>query len=354
MSQPSIRTDVSPSHFSSDSTSGSASSFLFSSLKRWFARRLIQPWDRFWFRPVDPSVLSVIRIGCGLMLLYSHLVLATDLMSWLGPHSWIEPSLARDLHNGTFGPADASRSYLWHITSPTLLWMHHGLVLLVTAAFAAGCLTRMTAPLAWFFQLMLVHRLTGSLFGLDQIVTYTAMYLALSPCGARFSLDAWWRGRNRNRGSSFLLPDRGRSVAANIASRLLQIHLCVIYLFGGLAKARGESWWDGTAMWYSVGNLEYQSIDMTWIANWPMLFSTMTHFTLFWEIFYVALIWPKLTRPFMLAGAVAIHGGIATFLGMSTFGLMMIIANMVFIDPSWIDQSSPTNIPLQDTKAATQ
>ncbi len=36
-----------------------------------------------------------------------------------------------------------------------------------------------------------------------------------------------------------LLPEAVPSVSANIATRLLQLHLCVIYLFGGLAKARG-------------------------------------------------------------------------------------------------------------------
>jgi hypothetical protein len=109
--------------------------------------------------------------------------------------------------------------------------------------------------------------------------------------------------------------------------------VCVIYLFGGLSKARGQTWWDGSAMWYSVGNYEYQSIDMTWIANYPRLFSALTHITLFWEVFYCVLVWPRLTRPWVLAGAVAVHGGIALFLGMITFGVMMIAANMIFVRP---------------------
>ena len=129
-------------------------------------------------------------------------------------------------------------------------------------------------------------------------------------------------------------------MAAGVATRLLQVHLCVIYLFGGLAKARGETWWDGTAMWYSVANLEYQSIDMTWIAGWPRVFSALSHFTMFFEIFYVTLVWPRATRPWVLAGAVAIHAGIALFLGMITFGVMMIIANGVFLTPGFVGWSN--------------
>ena len=295
---------------------------------RTFGKQIIASWDRFWFTAIDPSMLCGMRILCGLFLLYSHVVLASDLMAWIGPEAWVNSSLAADLHNGTYAPADAAWSYLWHIRSPIGLWIHHAVVIIVAALMTAGIATRVTVPLSWFFQLMIVHRLTGVLFGFDQIVTYMVMYLSIAPCGVRFSIDAMRRPTGR------IEP----SVMANIAMRLLQIHLCVIYLFGGLAKARGQSWWDGTAMWYSIGNLEYQSIDMTWMADWPRLFSAMTHITLFWELFYVALIWPRLTRPLVLAGAVVIHGGIAIFLGMMTFGLAMITANLVFVPWSWFEK----------------
>jgi len=188
-------------------------------------------------------------------------------------------------------------------------------------------------------QLMYLHRLTGSLFGFDQIVTYSTMYLMISPCGSCFSVDAWLRERlakkrATSRRLAWLLPDLVPSVSANIATRLLQLHLCVIYLFGGLSKARGESWWDGTALWYAIGNYEYQSIDMTWLSRFPTFYTALTHGTVFWEIFYCAIVWPRRTRPIALGLAVAVHGGIALFLGMMTFGLMMIAANLAFIEPA--------------------
>jgi len=301
-------------------------------------QNLASSWDWFWFSPRMPDTLALLRIGTGGMLLYMHLVLATDLMSFLGDHAWIRNETSRQLHDGSFAPADWSRSYLWHLSSPASLWMHHGLVIFVTASFMVGWMTRITAPLAWLMQLMYIHRLTGALFGLDQIVTYATMYLMWAPSGALYSVDAWLRKRfsQRRAGSGFLrwlLPDCSPSLAANVSTRLFQIHLCVIYLFGGLAKARGTSWWDGTALWYAVGNYEYQSIDMTWLGAYPSIFSALTHVTLFWEVFYCALVWPKLTRPFVLAMAVAVHGGIALFMGMATFGSMMILANLIFVEP---------------------
>lgn len=317
---------------------------LVSSVRDWW-RDGAASWNAFWFTPRDPTTLALMRIATGAMLFYAHLVLAIDLSAFLGETAWIDNDTARSLHDGSYGDPDWGRSYLWYLDRPLTIWLHHGFTMLVTLAFAAGLLTRLTAPLVWFLQLMLIHRLTGALFGLDQIATYVAMYLMLTPCGSRFSVDAWLRRRFRNRlddpapvGRALrrMLPPPAPSVAANVATRLLQIHLCMIYLFGGLAKARGQMWWDGTAVWFAVGNFEYQSIEMTWMSRYPILFSALSHVTLFWETFYCALVWPKWTRPVVLAIAVAVHGGIAMFLGMITFGVMMIVANMIFVDPVWL------------------
>ncbi len=64
-------------------------------------------------------------------------------------------------------PPDLARSYLWWISGPFLLWVHHLFTAIaVTFAFMVGFMTRITAPAAWFLQLMYLHRLTGALFGL--------------------------------------------------------------------------------------------------------------------------------------------------------------------------------------------
>ncbi len=303
----------------------------------------LSAWDAFWFAPRHIETLAVLRIVTGAMLLYTNLVLASDLSSFLGVDAWINNDTARALHDGRFGEPTAAWSYLWSVDSPALIAVHHVIVALVSASFMVGFLTRITGPLAWWFQLMIVHRLLGSLFGLDQILTYCVMYLAFTPCGAVFSVDAWLRrrvlGGLRNPTSkalAWLWPDDRPSVTANVATRLLQLHLCVIYLFGGLAKARGQMWWDGTALWYAVGNYEYQSWDATFIAAYPSLFTALTHVTFLWEIFYCALVWPRWTRPLTLVIAVGVHAGIGLGLGMATFGIMMIAANGIFISPEWI------------------
>jgi hypothetical protein len=151
-----------------------------------------------------------------------------------------------------------------------------------------------------------------------------AMYLVVGRSGDAWSWDRW---RERRAGQGGPSP----AVRTNLAIRLIQCHLCVIYLFGGISKMRGQMWWDGSAVWYAVANLEYQSFDLTWLVRYPLMISALTHLTVFWETFYCVLIWPRRTRPLMLLLAVAVHGGIALFLGMVTFGLAMLIANLAFV-----------------------
>jgi hypothetical protein len=203
--------------------------------------------------------------------------------------------------------------------------------MVVFAMLTIGLFTRIVSVLAWIAALAYVNRATGALFGLDQINVMLAMYLAVGPSGDAFSVDRWLKARK----TGAALPVTPRW-SANLAIRLIQVHMCVIYFFAGTAKLTGLAWWDGTAMWMAFGNMEYQSLDMTWMANWPWLMNLMTHVTVFWELSYWALIWPRLTRPIMLALAIPLHMGIAICLGMVTFGLIMLVGNLAFVSPALV------------------
>lgn len=286
---------------------------------------VVRGWARFWFTPADPHTLAMIRILAGCMLFYTHLVWSLDLMSFLGKNSWITGDVARQISAGT-----NTWSYLWYIESPPVLWTLHIAALVIFLMLTLGLFSRVTSILAWLVTVAYCHRLTGSLFGLDQVNAMLAMYLMLGRCGGAYSLDRWIA---RRRTLDELAPPQV-AVSTNIAVRLIQLHMCVIYLFGGLAKMRGGTWWDGSAMWFSVTNLEYQSVDMTWLVDWPMMMALMSHVTVVWETFYCALVWPRVTRPIVLMIAVCVHGGIAIFLGMITFGVAMLIGNLAFVSPA--------------------
>lgn len=286
-------------------------------------------WNRFWFTPTDPAVLSMIRIFAGAMLFYTHFVWSLDLTAFFGPDGWIPANVveaAPEYH------ALAYWSHLWYIQSPALLWTAHLAALAVFFLLMIGYKSRVMAVLAYLLAVAYVHRAPAAFFGLDKVNCMLAMYLMLGPSGACYSLDRWLAGRK----SDGPLPPTEPSIGANIAVRLIQLHMCIIYLFSGLDKLQGETWWNGTAVWLSVASLEYQSLDMTWLAHWPKLVALMTHITIFWEVFYIAMVWNRTLRPLVLLMAVVLHGGIVAFLGMPTFGLAMLIGNASFLSPAFV------------------
>lgn len=298
----------------------------------------IQAWTSFWFHPRSATTLAIIRIATGAMLAYVHAVWCLGLTDFMGKHALVDNPLIQRLHRDDF-----TWSYLWNIDSMSLLWTHQCVAILASIAMCLGLFTRLVIPLVWFMTLMVCHRMTGFLFGLDQVVMMLAMYLMIAPAGNTMSLDSRLAKRflSSNGPSSFsrwLFPSASPSSMVTVSTRLIQIHLCIVYLFGGISKLRGEMWWDGTAMWFSAVAYEYQSLDLTWIGRYPIFGAILTHVTVFWETFYCALVWQRWSRFVMLGLAVLVHGGIAIYLGMITFGWMMIVANFAFIEPEWIER----------------
>lgn len=287
-------------------------------------------WDRFWFTPTDPATLSAIRLLAGALLFYTHFIWSFDLWAFFGASGWL-PSELRELDDSVRG---ASLYYIplfeW-LSSPWQVWLVHIVALVVMFLFMIGLFSRITAVLSAIFALAYVGHVTpGAYFGLDKVNCMLALYLALGPCGARYSVDRLWRIR---RGKH---TERDPKVMANVAIRLIQLHLCVIYFYSGLGKLEGITWWTGEAIWLSVANLEYQSLDMTWLGHFPWLINLLAFSTLFWELLYAFLIWPRFTRPWMLAIALGVHGFICLSMGMITFGLAMLIANLAFVFPHTI------------------
>lgn len=299
-------------------------------------------WNRFWFQPADPATLCVIRVLAGLMLLYSHAVWTLDLNAFFGEHSWLTRDVLAQMSDGSY-----SWSLLSWCRTPAALWAVHVVALTTFALLTVGLWTRIVSVLAFVFTVSYAYRSPGSLYGLDQVNGMLSLYVMLGPSGAKYSMDAWRADRAGH------LIDQP-SVLANVAVRLIQSHLCVIYLFAGLSKLQGPTWWNGLAFWGGIANQEYQTLDLTWLADWPLIINFMTHVTVAWELSYCVLIWNRWTRPLMLICGIGLHLGIILALGMPTFGLAMLIANVAFVRPKFLRTLlNPTHSSAHSTSLAT-
>ena len=304
----------------------SSSLGLWASQKAW-CTQFAQGWDRFWFTPTDPATLCMIRVLAGAMLVYTHAVWTLGLDRFLSPDGMLSPQFIQHFKGSAW-----AWSHLYWIPDGAPLMIAHAIALVILVAFWVGWQTPITGLLSAAITISYANRAPAALFGLDQINGFLALYLAVGPSGACLSVDRWLAIRRQGDAARVITPSTG----ANVSIRLMQLHMCVVYLFAGLGKFHGESWWTGEAFWGAVANKEYQTLDLTWLAYYPFLVHALTHITVFWETFYPALVWPKLTRPIIIALAFPLHLGIAFGMGMITFGTVMIIANLSFLSPQLV------------------
>jgi hypothetical protein len=318
------------------------------SIRSWWSG-WTQGWDRFWFRREDPTTLGLIRLLTGCVVFYAHLVWSSELLTFFG-NDGVLPENYRQLLFGN----DWAWSHFDLLGSPTTMWFAHVMGLVIIAMFTCGIWTRVTAVITALLVISYANRATGALFGLDQIMGFLCLYLAIGNSGGAFSVDRWLANRKAQSHKSNAANKAGQGGAVgleepsllgdfstNIAIRLIQIHMCLVYLFAGLGKLQGETWWNGQAIWYSLASYEYQTLDMTWMANHMWLVSLITLVTVAWEVSYAALVWPRLTRPFVLLLAIPLHLGIGICMGMMTFGLIMLIGNLAFVAPVLIRRMLP-------------
>jgi hypothetical protein len=344
----------------------------------------VRGWNRFWFTPADPTVLGMIRICCGLVVFYVHFAYSYDLQAFFGADAWLSLERINVLRREMpwVGPAtgweqpvtpparnDQEREFikrwgvhpsqvvdygqpLWsiwyHVTDPTWMWVTHGCILAAMFLFTIGFCTRVTSVLTWLGMLCYTQRAHTSLFGMDTIMNVVVLYLMIGPSGAALSVDRliarYWATyqalRNHLPAPTFLRP--APSVSANVAIRLLQIHVCIIYAASGLSKLLGPAWWSGWSVWGTMVNYEFSPMRLQIYTGFLHLISQHrwlcelvttggSYFTLAFEIYFPVLVWIPSLRWTMVLAAVLLHTGIALCMGLVTFSLMMLIAVSVFI-----------------------
>lgn len=277
----------------------------------------LEAWNRFWFTPADPLPLALVRICAGALLTWASLVWFLDAEAFFGIDGWQRPENVWRMN-------DQPWQWSWYFAagSADMARMLAGITLVAALMLALGIATPLAALVSLVGLISAVNRAPLNVFGLDDTLGMLLIAVAAGPSGAVLSVDR------------LLAPDIAAdrpSVRANLALRLIQVHLCVVYLFSGCGKLLGASWWEGTALWGAAANVQYRTLDLTWLASHPWLINALTLSTLWWEIAYATLIWPRLTRRLFLAMAVPVHLGIGLAMGMMEFGLAMLTANMAFV-----------------------
>ncbi|EAU69131.1 hypothetical protein STIAU_6136 [Stigmatella aurantiaca DW4/3-1] len=188
------------------------------------------------------------------------------------------------------------------------------LYLLGLTGLLLGWRTRLSAFIAWLTHTTLIN--SGGMFayGVEIFAHISLAYCVILPVGSAFSLDV-------RAGRASDAP----SALATLALRVLQLHLCIVYLSTGIEKAVGVQWQSGEALWKALMQPLYGQFDFAWLASAPWLTKLATWSTLVIEIGYPLFIWPRQTRVPWVVLTLGLHLGIGLFMGLWLFSAIMAV-----------------------------
>jgi hypothetical protein len=118
----------------------------------------------------------------------------------------------------------------------------------------------------------------------------------------------------------------------------MQIHLSAIYFLMAIAKLKSPVWWSGTAVWGLLAKPESRLIDLSWLADprWVYLLNAWTLAIVLFELAFALLIWIKIARPLVLTLAIPLWISTALLTGMTSWALIMLVANLAFASPTFL------------------
>ncbi len=288
---------------------------------------LQQWWKRlmgFLFSPETDKWLAILRIGLGLQIAVYALFLRSDwhyLFAGTGK-GLISRELGEAIisFDSPFIPRLGWLVALGHgvnIGEETVLSIAWAGLLCMGCFLLLGLFCRPAAIIAWFLHLCAAE--SGGLlaYGADNFMTMGLFYLMLSPLPDQYALD--YRLTKASPKDPQLL---------GFWRRVLQVHLCFVYFFGGLAKCLGSGWWNGSNLWRSLTRPPFNIISPDILVRFKYLLPALGISICLLELGYVVFIWTKKTRFFWLVCILAMHAAIGLTMGMYLFALVMIVLNL--------------------------
>lgn len=273
-----------------------------------------------WFKQEgSPVPLTWFRGMVAAFCLVKILVIRNSLIDIYGQYGFVQWAITRaNLYDGLPHIGDLT---LWlaglGLTADQSVHLILSVYLLALLGLLVGWKTRLMAVAAWFINFLLIHAGGGLVYGMDTFTHIALFYCIVMPVGDYLSLD------------TYLLKRQPRpSIAAGMTRRMLQLHLCIVYMSSGLEKASGSQWWNGEAIWRSLMLPVFQQFDMSWLSEATWLAVAVGWLVLATEIGYGVLIWWQKTRVIWLGLTIGMHLFIGLFLGMWLFASIMIILNL--------------------------
>jgi hypothetical protein len=275
--------------------------------------------NAFFEAPLPPQPLGFLRIAVAGFALVQAALWYPDWQVFFGPDGWLQWEVSRaltldwSLHLSRIHAALAPLGLSEEQTVTGFFYFY----VAAATGLLVGWHTRIFAFCTWVAHFAMMTTIPTFMYGVDIFLHIGLFYLLVMPVAKAYSVDVL-QGR--------VSPDPTWGVTLSL--RVLQIHVCLVYLSSGYEKARSVDWWSGNALWRSLVQPDFRQFDFTWLAEWSWLVVALSWFTIVVEAGYCVGMWIPRLRIFWLAAIVALHLGIGICLGLPLFGLIMILLSL--------------------------
>src|SRR5262245_31646612 len=150
------------------------------------------------------------------------------------------------------------------ISERSVLWTAYAALLLSGGCLVFNYHARIAALTAWFLHLAAVTSAGLASYGVDQFMTIGLFYLLVAPLPKTRVFNRRARDPANEDGWIF-----------GFFQRVLQLHLCFIYFFGGLAKCLGPGWWNGDSIWRALTRPPFDQISPQALITWSPFLPVM-------------------------------------------------------------------------------
>ena len=284
-------------------------------------QKLREAWEGFFFTPQSPLPLALFRIFYGICISVTLILLHPEWLDWYGVHAWVSLATERVVEPGirlnlfTVMPQDDRwiAGFFWVFLAFAVL-LTLGLFTRVSSVAVFLCLTSMHQR-----NLLILH-------GGDTFLRVTGFFLVFAPAGAALSLDRLIRIRRGLEGRE-ILP------MAPWAQRMIQFELALMYLTSFWWKMKGNTWLNGTALYYVIHLHSIARFPLPGWIHYPAILKAGSWFALVLEFSLGVLIWFRPLRyPLLLLGLL-FHLSIEYALNVPMFEWDILTAYVLFVDP---------------------
>jgi hypothetical protein len=288
--------------------------------------KLVAAWNKFWFEPVPTTSVCLYRIGLGVLAFCNGILYIPNFDYWFGQPSMVPMHVVSQMVGG----ARLGIFQYWQPDNTTLYGLL-GLYILLGFFLAIGFLTRTSTALLWLLAVSFRHRDPFLWHSIDFMLILMLQLLFFTPAGSRFSVDAWLKNR-------FSPNSQPVTMFSPWAQRLMQVQETAVYFFAFWGKFYGQTWWQGSAVYYAVRG-DFIKFGLPPLLDNPIGYHFLSWGTLAMEFSLWSLIWIKPLRYWVLAAGIVFHLLLNWSLDIDFLEHIMMLGYINFIYPDDLERA---------------